>query len=377
MEMRRMEKLNIEVSLLGFGAMRFPLNEQGEIDFEKSQKMIDYSFEQGVNYFDTSVVYHFGKSEPFLGEALKKYERSSYYLATKMSVWTIKNKEEARACFHQQLKDLNTDYIDFYLLHSLDRKKWDFILKHDIIGLVDELRAEGKIRYIGFSFHDEFPMFEEIMHYRTWDFCQIQLNYMDTHEQAGMAGYRLAEELEIPMVIMEPIRGGALANFSDDINQKFYDVNPDKTISSYALRYLAQLPNVKVILSGMTMMEHVQDNLQTLSPSVPFTKEEAEVVEEVKLILQQKIQNNCTGCNYCMPCPHGVDIPENFKLWNLYHIYENAGTEYRLGELEQKQATSEYCVSCRACEPKCPQQIPIAKHLNIVTEEMKAFKSTL
>jgi len=373
MELRKMDKLGIETSLLGFGCMRFPLMEDGSIDEAKSQEMIDYAMENGVNYMDTAYFYHEEQSEPFVGKALEKYARSSYFLATKLPVWTLKSREDVRRVVEEQLRRLRTDYIDFYLLHTLDRKKWDVVLRHDVISALEELRAEAKFRYFGFSFHDSYEVFDEIVRYYPWDFCQIQLNYMDTEEQAGMKGYEQATELGIPIVIMEPIRGGALANFADDMNEKFHALDKDASIASYALRYVANLPNVKVILSGMSTMDQVKDNLKTFSPFVALNDKEKLVIDETRQILETRIQNSCTGCRYCMPCPQGVDIPANFKNWNTYHMYQGFEPIRFSWMNVSRRVRANKCVGCGVCEAKCPQRIEIAKDMHKVWVDLGSY----
>ncbi|WP_304507681.1 aldo/keto reductase [Anaerotignum sp.] len=374
MEKRQFENLGVETSLLGFGCMRFPVTEDGKIDEEQSQKMIDYALANGVHYIDTAYFYHDGESESFVGKALEKYDRSSYFLATKLPVWILKDRQETKKVVEEQLHRLRTDYIDFYLLHTLDRKKWDIVLENDILSILEELREEGKIRYIGFSFHDEYEVFQEIIQYRKWDFCQIQLNYMDTEIQAGLKGYHLAESLGVPMVIMEPVRGGALANFSEEMNAKFTALDEQATIASYALRYVAGLPNVKVILSGMSSMEHVKDNIKTFSPFIPLNERESSVIEEVRDILQARVQNGCTGCGYCMPCPQGVNIPDNFKVWNTYHMYQNFDPVRFEWARIGKKSRAEHCIQCGECEKKCPQKIKISQDMPRVWADFNGKK---
>ena len=263
MKVKRFEKLGIEPSLLGFGCMRFPLTEDGKINEAEAEKMIDKAIASGVTYIDTAYPYHNGDSEPFVGKVLKKYRRDSFFLATKLPVWKVNSQEEALKIFEDQLKRLDVEYVDFYLLHALDSEKWQKVIEYDLIGMCEKLREAGKIRYLGFSFHDEYPVFKEILEYHNWDFCQLQLNYMDMDIQAGMKGYQLAEKMQVPIVVMEPIKGGSLANLPKDIAQKFLDYNPDASISSWALRYVASLSNVKVVLSGMSTYDQVLDNLKT------------------------------------------------------------------------------------------------------------------
>ena len=238
MEKRKLEKLGIETSLLGFGCMRFPTTPDGKIDEAEAERMMDKAIASGVNYIDTAYPYHNGESEPLVGKVLKKYDRSSFYLATKLPLWAVKSVDDAKRIFEEQLQRLQTDYIDFYLLHAVNKEKWEEMKALGVVDYCAKLKEEGKIRYYGFSFHDDYEVFDEIIRYRDWDFCQIQYNYMDTEEQAGDKGYALAESMGIPLVIMEPIKGGSLANFSDDINAKFREMDPDKSIASYALRWV-------------------------------------------------------------------------------------------------------------------------------------------
>lgn len=236
MEKRKMEKLGIETSLLGFGCMRFPTTKEGKIDEVQAQAMLDTAIASGVNYIDTAYPYHGGESEPFVGRALKKYDRHSFYLATKLPVWLVNSVEDAERLFAEQLSRLQTDYIDFYLLHAMNKERWDAMVRLGVVEYCEKLQAEGKIRYLGFSFHDSYEVFEEILNAREWDFCQIQLNYMDTEEQAGMKGYLLAEKKQVPLVIMEPVKGGSLAAFSEDITAKLRALDPKASTASYALR---------------------------------------------------------------------------------------------------------------------------------------------
>lgn len=366
MEYRKFEKLGISPSLLGYGCMRFPLKEDQTIDEELSEALLDKALANGVTYLDTAYIYHNQKSESFLGKALKKYSRDSYTLATKLPVWMVKETKDVRMYFEEQLQRLNTDHIDFYLFHALDKGRWEQIKKLNMIAEVEKLREEGKIKYIGFSFHDEYPVFEEILTYRDWDFCQMQLNYVDTIIQQGMKGYELTEKLGIPVVIMEPIKGGTLAKLPDVMEDAFRLVNSEASISSWALRYVASLPNVKVVLSGMTEMYQLEDNLKTFGNFQKLNQEEMEAVEKVTKIYRSRQLNECTACGYCMPCPFGVNIPGNFKIWNQGSIYENlTGAKGKYLQMDEGKRASA-CQECGACEPLCPQAITIIKDLKKV-----------
>ena len=371
MEKRKFEKLGIETSLLGFGCMRFPQNPDGTIDEAEAAKLLDTAIKAGVNYIDTAYPYHNGESEPFLGRTLKKYPRNSFYLATKLPMWDIKTPEDVKKIFDSQLERLQTDYVDFYLIHCLDKEKWQQVLDLNVIPFLEEMKQQGKIRFLGFSFHDDFDTFKKILTYRTWDFCQIQYNYMDTEEQAGDKGYALAEELGIPLVIMEPVKGGSLANFSDDINAKFKAMDKDASIASWAFRWVGSHSNAKVILSGMSNEEQVEDNLKTFSNFKPLDEAEEKMISEIVSDLQSRVQNGCTGCRYCMPCPAGVNIPQNFALWNKYHIYGTYDHVKNAWEKDLKdEEKAKCCVKCGKCEKVCPQHLSIRRDLELAQKDL-------
>lgn len=370
-KVKRFEKLGIEPSLLGFGCMRFPLNKDGKIDEVEAEKMIDKAIASGVTYIDTAYPYHNGDSEPFVGRVLKKYPRDSFFLATKLPIWQVNSQEDALKIFEEQLKRLDVEYVDFYLLHALDSEKWQKVIEYDLIGMCEKLREAGKIRYLGFSFHDEYPVFKEILEYHKWDFCQLQLNYMDMDIQAGMKGYQLAEKMQVPIVVMEPIKGGSLANLPKDIAQKFIDYNPEASVSSWALRYVASLSNVKVVLSGMSTYDQVIDNLETFENFEYLNQDELMVIQEVRDTLKARMKNGCTGCSYCMPCPFGVDIPSNFKYWNNAFVYDSH--EQFKGKLNnmKPEAKAENCRKCGKCEKLCPQQLSIRDDLQKISDYLK------
>ena len=371
MEKRRLEKLGIETSLLGYGCMRFPTTAEGKIDREAAEKLLDKAYEQGVNYFDTAYPYHNGESEAFVGSVLKKYDRSSFYLATKLPLWGVQKLEDVDRIFSEQMERLQMDYVDFYLMHAVRKSTWDKMVELGVVNRLEDLKAEGKIRYLGFSFHDSYEVFEEVLRYRNWDFCQIQLNYMDTEIQAGMKGYALTEELNIPLVIMEPVKGGSLAAFAEDITSKFRALDPAASTASFALRWVASLPNVKVVLSGMSNQEQVEDNLATFSEFKPLNAQEANTIQEIVNLINSRVKSGCTGCGYCLPCPAGVAIPTNFRVWNTYHMYQNYNQvqwswEKELGE--EKQAKN--CIKCGKCEQACPQKLSIRADLEKVQEDL-------
>ena len=370
MEYRKMGNTGVSPSLLGFGCMRFPTR-NGKIDEAEAERMLDRAIGAGVTYLDTAYPYHNGDSEPFVGRVLKKYDRSSLYLATKLPMWKIKTLEDAKETFEEQLKRLDVDYVDFYLLHALDGRRWEQVQELKLLEYCEQLKKEGKIRWLGFSFHDDYEAFEKILTGYGWDFCQIQYNYVDTDIQAGDKGYELAEKLGIPMVIMEPVKGGSLAALPADITAPFRAYAPDASDASWALRWVASKPNVKVVLSGMSTMEQVEDNLKTFERFRPFNEEEARIAAQVAQTIKGRTKNGCTGCAYCMPCPFGIDIPRNFHIWNEYARFGNeARARQRYYVDTNPEARADQCRKCGKCETLCPQSLPIRADLERVAAEM-------
>lgn len=371
MEYRKIESLGAEPSLLGFGCMRFPTLENGKIDETEAERMLDTAYACGVTYFDTAYPYHDGASEPFVGRVLNKYYRSTYYLATKLPCWKVQSQDDAKRLFEEQLERLDKDYIDFYLLHSLGRDTWHRMVDLGVVEFCEQLQAQGKIRYFGFSFHDDYSAFEEILTYRKWDFCQIQLNYMDTDEQAGMKGYSLAEKRGVPLIIMEPVKGGSLSKYPAEIADIFRAVRPEASMASWALRWAGSLPDVKVVLSGMSAMDQVKDNIDTFTDFEPLSDAESAAVEAAERGLRLRVNNGCTGCRYCMPCPSGVDIPANFRLWNKYAMFQNEGdVVWGWKEEIDDKAKAKNCISCGKCEKVCPQKISIRRDLETLQTEL-------
>ena len=372
MEFRALDKLGIKTSLLGFGCMRFPTLD-GKIDKARAEKMLDDAYAAGINYFDTAWPYHNGESEPFVGDVMQKYPRESFYFATKLPCWNVKEREDATRIFEQQLEHLHSDYVDFYLLHAMNKNSFHQMRDLGVIDDMVELKNQGKIKYLGFSFHDDYDAFEEMVTYRDWDFCQIQYNYMDTNEQAGDKGYALCEKLNIPIIIMEPIKGGALASYAPEVEEIFKAERPEKSIASWALRWVASKPQVKVVLSGMTTEDQLKDNLDTFENFEALSEKELETVNNVVVEVRSRIKNGCTGCRYCMPCPFGVDIPKNFSIWNNYGMYNNASSaKWNFNNMKEEEHADK-CMSCGACEDACPQKLPIREHLVQVAELMRSL----
>lgn len=370
---RKLEKLGVETSLLGFGCMRLPQTPEHTIDEAETMRLFDLAYQAGVNYYDTAYGYHDGQSELVVGKMLKRYPRNSFFVATKLPMYMIHSLEQAKEIFEEQRRRLQMETFDFYLLHTLNREYYNRAVELGIVEYCEQLKREGKIRFLGFSFHDEYAEFERIINDRDWDFCQIQLNYRDQKFQAGLRGYELAAKKGVPVIVMEPVKGGMLGELPAEVAEPFRKAASGATDASFALRWVADHTNVKVILSGMSTMEQMRDNLQTFEAEKPLTADERAAIEEVAARLDKRIKIGCTACRYCMPCPHGVDIPENFRLWNSLGMYGSAPSLLTgWVKFMPAKAKADQCVQCRACEEKCPQHLPIVESLKRVQAEMDA-----
>ena len=377
MEYRTNEKLAARVSLLGYGCMRLPADPEGIIQEEEAKSLLLRALEAGVNYFDTAYGYLSGKSEEFVGRALAGVARERYYLATKLPVWLAHSWDDADRLFDEQRRRLQTDYFDFYLFHALNKERWT---EMKTLGLVDwamEKKREGSIRRLGFSFHDKYEVFEDILTAHSWDFCQIQFNYLDTRFQAGLKGYHLAERLGIPIVVMEPVKGGALANPPEDVAAPLRSAAPKASLASWAIRWAASRPNVLTVLSGMGTQEQLEDNLNQFQPFRPLDGEEEALVERAAEMLRAKVKNGCTGCAYCMPCPAGVNIPKNFEIWNLMAKTDDGRAAWRPWNMViDESAKADHCVRCGKCLSLCPQKLPIPDDLARARAELDALPAS-
>lgn len=374
MRISNFEKLNVKSSKLGFGCMRLPLKD-GVVNRELAQEMVDYAIKNGVTYFDTAYTYLKGESEEFLGKALKKYSRESYTIATKMPSWLINTRADMEKVFNEQMERLDCEYFDFYLLHSVNLDRFKKCVKIGLLDFLEEKRAEGKIKFIGFSFHDRWENYAEILNAYNWDFAQIQINYIDNEIMGSDKIYKMLEEKGIPCVVMEPIRGGFLSNLSDEIAKPFTEVDSTKSYSSWALRWVAQLPNVKVVLSGMSDMNQMIENINTLSGDFELSDKETQAVNQVVKNLLNLSTIPCTGCKYCMPCFRGVDIPRIFRIYNDYKMFGSPWRTYSEYFTYFKDENKPHmCVTCNSCVDKCPQHINIPLMLQVVNDELSPLK---
>ncbi len=374
------QKNGEELSILGFGCMRFPTR-AGGIDEPRAIKMIHNAIEKGVNYFDTAYIYHGGKSESLLGKALVGGFREKVKIATKLPPFMVKNLDNAKKIFNTQLERLQTDYIDYYLLHMLtDKAGFDRLADMGVLKWIEELKAKGTIKNIGFSFHGAKNEFEQILKAYPWEFCQIQYNYMDENNQATKDGLILANEMGIPVIVMEPLRGGKLVtNLPEDVKKAFAECNRDRSPAEWALRWIWNHPQVNVVLSGMSDESQVEDNIRIASEARAnsLTAEELGVFDKVKRILHERTKIPCTACGYCMPCPAGVDIPGCFSHYNDKYLIRDKGIRFQyyrnLGAVAAQPSYASQCKDCGKCESHCPQKISIRSELKTVSKEMESI----
>ncbi len=358
MQYRKFGNTGVEVSALGFGCMRLPLREDGAADEREAVSLIRRAIDQGVNYVDTAYPYHDGMSEVIVGKALQDGYRQKVYLATKSPMWKLEKEEDFDAVLDEQLQKLRTDHIDFYLLHALNRERFEQKVKaFHLIDHMKKAREAGKIRYLGFSFHDNLETFKEIVDCTdAWDFCQIQYNYINIHDQAGTEGLRYAASKGLGVVVMEPLLGGRLASLSSHVAAEF---SPEKTAVEHALDFLWDQKEVSVVLSGMSARQQVEDNLVYASRSGVgmLTDEETAAYARAKAVYDKMSMVSCTGCAYCMPCPFGLNIPEIFKTYNLYGLRGSGAARKAYEALEVR---ADQCHSCHKCEQVCPQHIKVS-----------------
>lgn len=373
MKTRIIGNTGIEASVLGLGCMRLPTLQDG-IDQTRAVELIRYAIDHGVNYIDTAYPYHDGESERVVGEALKDGYREKINLITKSPSWLIKSQEDFHMYLDEQLEKLQTDHIDIYLLHALNRERWDNYVNNGVFDAIETAKKQGKIKHIGFSFHDEFPVFKDIIDAYPWEVCMLQLNFMDMEEQAGIEGLKYAEENGVPVIVMEPLKGGMLASPSEDITALWNTHTESYSAVEWALRYISNFENVKVVLSGMSNLEQLKENIEIADRLTPGNLDQAalDLVAKVQASYKSKIQVPCTQCGYCMPCPHGVEIPRAFTFFNKGHIFNTVDTMKTQYQTQMSpEAKAGNCVACGACEPKCPQKIEIIQMLQKVVTEFE------
>lgn len=367
------------LSVLGYGCMRFP-TKNGRIDEEKADAQMFYAFNKGVNYYDTAYPYHAGRSEVMLGKFINKHGiRDKVYIADKLPAFLVSRPEQIEKYFNTQLTRLNTDYIDYYLMHMLDSlHSWQKLKDFGILEFIKEKKASGQIKHVGFSFHGRPEEFIKILEDYEWEFCQIQFNYLDEYNQAGLAGLKRADELGIGVIVMEPLRGGNLAaKAPDKVKKKFDEFGEKRSPAFWALRWIWNHPEVSVVLSGMNVDEHIEENIRVASSTEPnsMTVEEIRIVDDVKEIYRELMKVPCTGCNYCMPCPFNVDIPGTFSDYNNKYFFNDRQSQFQyLGKViglgGSQKSGANLCTDCGKCEKHCPQEIAIRKELKAAHKEL-------
>jgi hypothetical protein len=376
---RKYGKTNEMVSVLGFGCMRLPIigNDPTNIDDDKAINMIRYAIDAGVNYVDTAYPYHGtgfatgGASELFVARALRDGYRERVKLATKLPSWLIKTRADMDKYLNEQLKRLETDSIDFYLVHSLNADVWPVLKEAGISEFLDQAIKDGRIKYAGFSFHDQVGLFKEIVDYYDWSFCQIQYNYLDEIYQAGKEGLEYAAKKGLGIAIMEPLRGGNIVNLPKKAKAIIGQADVKRTPAELALRWVWNHPEVSVVLSGMTTMDQVTENIKVAQEAQAnsLTAKELEIIDEIKKLFKERIKVNCTACAYCMPCPAGINIPGCFSTYNDYWVFDATPAAKQRYEIYSKLASpASKCVECGKCESHCPQGIAIHKELKNVRE---------
>ena len=363
------------ISQLGYGCMRFTRKGSG-IDYEKAEKEVLLAIEKGVNYFDTAYIYP--GNEECLGWILEKNHcRDKVNIATKLPQYLLRSAAAIDKTFREELSRLRTDHIDYYLMHMFtDYAEWVRLQKLGIEQWIARQKEEGRIRYIGFSYHGDTEMFLKILDAYDWDFCQIQYNYLDEHTQAGKTGLQAAAKKGIPVIIMEPLRGGKLVNLPEQAKQVLASHGKGYTPAELGLRWLWNQPEVTCVLSGMNSEEMVSENIRIASKTEPghLTEEDMEIVAQIRQIIRQREKVGCTGCRYCMPCPKGVDIPGNFHYYNLMYMEKKSSARKEFARnmgLRKEPGFATQCVGCGLCEKHCPQHLPIRQKLKEADRDLR------
>ncbi len=365
---------NLEIPLIALGCMRLPMS-NGKIDMAELDKMVAYAMEHGANYFDTAYMYVEGKSENAIGEILKQYPRDSFFLTDKNPSYLVNSPADVHRIFKEQLKKCQVEYFDNYMVHNINKNTISNYRDNDMYGELLKLKKDGLIKHLGFSFHGDPKMLKEVISEHKWDFCQLQLNYLDWEVVNGDQLYEIAEEANVPVIVMEPLRGGALCNIPAKAAEKLKAECPEDTQASFGLRWVANKPLVFTILSGMSNLQQVKENIDTFVNYRPFTEKEEKTAHEIAQIIQSQGAINCTACKYCMEvCPRGINIPAIFGLYNLYKASAQPNAEFMFvtnyNALKEEERADK-CIHCGLCNKNCPQGLDIPKLLADVLAKVK------
>ncbi len=371
-------KTGHQVSRLGFGMMRLPTfvieGDKRVIDRPEAIRMLRHGIDKGINYVDTAYGYHDGESEIVTGLGLKDGYREKVLLTSKLPQWLVEKEEDMDRLLDEQLKKLDVSYLDFYLLHALHDEAFKKLQRLNYPKFLEKAKADGRIRHAGFSFHDDHEVFLRIIDDYPWDMAQIQFNYLDDQFQAGLDGLLYAGEKGISVVVMEPLRGGALANPPESIRESMQNEGSGYSPVEWAFRYAGDFPQVVTILSGMSTMEQVEDNLRIFEQVKPnsLTEQQHAFIKDIKGQYLSRVKIGCTACDYCQPCPHGVKIPRIFKIYNESYMFNNLNAlKWNYNALIKEDADGSLCVACGACEAVCPQQLPIIDTLKVIDAEAR------
>jgi len=380
---RKIPKNGDALSVLGFGCMRLPQKKgrpgDGKIEEERARQQILYAMDNGINYFDTAMFYHRGASELFLGRVFRDGLRAKVKLATKLPPFQVNKPDDMEHLLNAQLKKLNTDHIDYYLIHAVERNNWEKMKSFGVLEFLEKAKKDQRILNAGFSFHGDRETFKEVIDAYDWEICQIQYNYLDEQNQAGRRGLEYAASKDIGVIIMEPLRGGNITRkIPAEVQRIWAQAEPKRTPAEWALRWIWNHPEVSVVLSGMNEEAHIEENIRIANEAYPesLTESELQVVARVKKKYDELMKVGCTGCHYCMPCPSGVNIPICFEIYNNAHMFGNArGAKMQylvfVSGVGGKPAVASLCEKCGECEAACPQNLPIQAHLEQVGKEFE------
>ena len=365
---------DLSVPLLGFGCMRLPMRGE-EVDMNELEKMVEYAMQHGANYFDTAYMYVDGKSETAMGKVLSNYNREDIILADKSPAMYMKSKDDVKRIFEEQLKKCKTDYFDFYMVHNINKNTIDNYRNFEMFNQLNEFKKQGLVKYVGFSFHGTPEMLREVAPEHPWDFAQLQINYLDWDVVKAHEQYDIVQAQKIPVTVMEPLRGGGLVNLSEKAAAKLKELYPDTTPAAFGLRWAASRSNVITVLSGMSNLKQMQENIQTFIDYKDMTEAEIKAADEIAKIIQSQGEINCTACKYCTEvCPRGINIPAAFALYNQYKVTNNKGifSMYysTLGESEKPDK----CIKCGLCNKNCPQSLDIPNLLAKVEKTYSDIK---